>query len=1390
MLVDERPHDLGISTNVSYWSELVNLASAIASAPIAIVTVAVNDERSIVSQVGLNDEVAPGDCWAQFIPSESEPLTIEDALRSPEYSEHRWVTGSPYIRSLVAVRICTREGDAGSLIVADHRPRTFSTELLAQLSGLGSFTREWSTAGDIVTKSGTALNIAVRGLNALGASIAILDPDGIILAVNDAWTEPGAPNLVTGPGLIEVGANYVDGCEIHANADPQAGSIAGGIRSVLSGETKLFELEYASHNSEEHRWFLARVTPVPDPSHPSRPGAVITHEEITERRWAVEELRLSRQLISAISMATTVDSAVEETLRQICAVGKWNMGQAWIVAPDGQSIQCSQSWYADSDAWADFHAISAQLSSASGEGAIGRTWQSREPVVIANPEQELRADRGARLPAKRGYSAVMIPVLCNNAVVAVLEFFYTHRSSISERVFEFVCGLAAQVGGALRHKQDEVDLHFLTRQALIESEVRLRTVVSGSPVILFAINVSGIVTLSEGKGLKALGINPGDHVGRSIYEIYADYPEVLAAVDRALTGEPFSATVDLGPLSFDCQFTPDHNSDGELVGMIGVATDVTDRRAAQAESENRHRQLEEQQEELRIQQTQLEQTASELLEANFMAEQTARRFRELFDGLPAACCSFDRNGHVLEWNRSFEALVGRAADEIFSKPFWELMAAATDAKSVKASLSRLFTGTSFEGIQAKIQRPDGSVRYVLRNTFPLRGNEDRIIGGISACLDITELEGMKRQLAHQQQLLRSVVDADPNCIFVIDRKNRYTMVNQAMAAFTGISSSEMLGRSVLDFVPTETSNELCANVDVIESGDDIFIPEQLVTGADGLSRWMQTYKTPLVGASGKRELVLGISTDITERKQFERELTLAKEAAESANVAKSQFLANMSHELRTPLNAIIGFSEILDDRTFGELNEKQARYVGHVLTSGRHLLQLINDILDLAKIEAGRLELERCRFEPTTAMSDVLNIVRPIASKKDITLTLRTAAAPAFIEADQPKFKQILYNLLSNAIKFTEEGGQVTMEAEQKGDSLRVLVTDTGIGIKKEDCSRIFGEFEQVDSSYGRTQQGTGLGLALTKKLVELHEGRIWVESEDGKGSTFSFDMPIGLTAASPQDQPVAESPDDPIDRCLSESGTRVRQPRLVLVVEDNDAAAELLTGYVEDEGYRVVRARDGEEALRLVAEKRPWAITLDMRLPKMDGRRVLSKLKSNEETHDIPVVVISIMKNRHEALELGAVEYLAKPVDRRQIQKVLSDIRKSHTADDPRRILIVDDMPANVEIMATALSKNGFQVLQAFGGQEAVDIALVEMPDLIILDLRMPGMNGFDVIDELQKHPQTKHIPIIVNTAEEITAELRRRLSGDVQAVVSKVTKDVLVDRLRGWKSHKLDAA
>jgi len=564
-----------------------------------------------------------------------------------------------------------------------------------------------------------------------------------------------------------------------------------------------------------------------------------------------------------------------------------------------------------------------------------------------------------------------------------------------------------------------------------------------------------------------------------------------------------------------------------------------------------------------------------------------------------------------------------------------------------------------------------------------------------------------------------------------------------------------------------------------------------------------------------RQANTALQAEVAERQRAEAAAQEAREVAETATRVKSEFLANMSHELRTPLNAIIGFSEILEDQTFGEMNKRQARYVTNILTSGRHLLQLINDILDLAKIEAGRLELAVETFEVPAALQDVANIVKTLANKKNIILTVDLPPHLPPLTADQPKFKQIMYNLLSNAIKFTPDGGTVTVtarverESGRVGDSaenggrgdeetkrpgddassatlsptpplpssryLRIAVSDTGIGIKAEDQDRVFGEFEQVDSSYARQQQGTGLGLALTRRLVELHGGRIWVESEgtEGMGATFVFTLPVPSSGEAEEEPDAAagDSGDVPATR----SG--VHRP-VVLVVEDNRQASELLELYLAEADYDVVHAFDGEQAIEMLRDLKPDAITLDIMLPKKDGLQVLAELKTMPGQQDIPVIIVSMTDDRDVGFSLGAVDFLVKPVDKSRLIEALHHARLI-TGKDDLSVLVVDDEPKTVELLTDLLQHHNYRVLPAYGGQEAIDIAIAQLPDLIILDLMMPEVTGFEVVQRLREHEKAREIPILIFTAKDITEEDRQGLTNHIRAIVPKSGKEELLREL-----------
>jgi signal transduction histidine kinase/CheY-like chemotaxis protein len=516
----------------------------------------------------------------------------------------------------------------------------------------------------------------------------------------------------------------------------------------------------------------------------------------------------------------------------------------------------------------------------------------------------------------------------------------------------------------------------------------------------------------------------------------------------------------------------------------------------------------------------------------------------------------------------------------------------------------------------------------------------------------------------------------------------------------------------------------------------------------------------LLAALGAQTVILTERRAIlSEQERLASELAATVEALRAASQAKSDFVASMSHELRTPLNAIIGFSELM----LAEPKRDQEivvpfEWVEHIHSSGNHLLSLINDVLDLAKIEAGRLDLQPEPFDLATAVSESLAGLRPLAERK--ALRLESGVEPLAVVADRGRFRQILYNLLSNAIKFTREEGSVRVEARRSDGEVLVSVVDTGIGIAPEDQVHVFEEFRQVGER-DQTQAGTGLGLALTRRLVEAHGGRIELESAAGEGSRFTVFLPQ-------PEKPAVPAAPEPTPAAVPHAGLRERPE--VLLVEDDPSAVRLLRTYLEADGYDVRVATTGEAGLEEARQRPPAAILLDILLPGMDGWEVLRRLKADDRLRDIPAIILTVVDERDVGLALGAVDYFLKPVDRQALLDRLS--RYTFTAKVKQkkvRVLVVDDDAATRETVGAALRQEGFEVLTAAGGREAVQLARADAIDLILCDLIMPDLDGFEVVAALKSDAKTRETPILILTAHELTAAEKAALNGNIVGVVGK---------------------
>jgi PAS domain S-box-containing protein len=609
-----------------------------------------------------------------------------------------------------------------------------------------------------------------------------------------------------------------------------------------------------------------------------------------------------------------------------------------------------------------------------------------------------------------------------------------------------------------------------------------------------------------------------------------------------------------------------------------------------------------------------------------------------------------------------------------------------------------------------------------------------------------EMVQAQAELQEREERFRLLFAANPLPMWVYDRETlAFLEVNDAAVAQYGYGRDEFLGMRITDIRPPEDVPEVLA--DVARERRDL----------ETRKAWRHRRKDGTildVEISSQvidfqhRRAVLVLAQDVTARNRL-MAIELANRELERASQMKSEFLANMSHELRTPLNAIIGFSEILYDEHFGTLNDRQKRYITNVLGSGRHLLELVNDILDISKIEAGRMELHREEVAVGALVQEAIAAILPLAQKKGIALTVEGADADLVVHADKSRLTQNLNNLLANAIKFTPDGGNVEVVCAADANLASIAVRDTGIGIAAEDQQRVFREFEQIDTSHGRQQQGTGLGLTLTKRLIELHGGTIRLQSAVGAGSTFTVSLPRVVPAA---------------DR---EAGGNV-----VLIVEDDPASLELLQVYLAEAGYVTRCTERRDSALALARETRPAGIILDIVLQGGEAWDLLAQLKTDPITRAIPVVIVSILDEQQRGLALGASEYLVKPVVRRELLSVLQHVVENRAPRDGTawRVLAVDDQIEALELIELALADTPFRLIRASSGAEALALLETLRPDIFLVDLVMEPLSGFDVIDAVLSTPSLRDLPIIVLTAKDLTAAEREHLAQSAVAVLPKI--------------------
>ena len=725
-------------------------------------------------------------------------------------------------------------------------------------------------------------------------------------------------------------------------------------------------------------------------------------------------------------------------------------------------------------------------------------------------------------------------------------------------------------------------------------------------------------------------------------------------------------------------------------------------------------------------------------------------FRALAENLPQLTWMAEPDGAITWFNRRWYDYTGTTPEQMQGWGWRAVHHPDHAARAEESYRAALEAGTVWEET-FPLRGLDGRYRWFLSRAVPIPDEEGRISRWFGANTDITEQRRAEARAIAAERRLRFALQVARIGSWswnfdgeVLEADEGFRSLFDLPAGEDDLAAHDFLAR----IHPEDEARVMATFQEARETRGEFDLEFRIVTGT-GEVRWAVARGTVERRPFGRGFYALGITWDVTDRKRHEEELATAKVAAEEANRAKSQFIANMSHELRTPLSAIIGYSELLKEEVedLGEVGIPIGEDLGKIETSARHLLSLINGVLDLSKIEAGKMEVEVEPFEIAPLVREVCDTVESLMAKKDNRFVADLPEGLGAMRSDPVKLRQCLFNLLSNAVKFTE-AGEVTLAVERAGDRLLFRVSDTGIGMTPDQQARLFQRFTQADVSTTRRFGGTGLGLALTRAFAGMLGGDIAVQSEEGQGTTFTLTLPADATP------PPEEAP----------APTLEPRPEQVLVIDDDPHMRELLTRFLGRDGLAVAVAHDGEAGLAMARDLQPSAILLDVMMPRMDGWAVLSALKSDPDVAEIPVIMISMVREKGLAYSLGAADYLIKPVDWTRLKAALDRHRRPSS---PGLALVVEGDPAARAELAQLLSTEGWEAADAPDAEGARRLMADWRPDLLLVNLEQPEVGGFAFLRDLGRDAALRAIPVIALTEGGLPAEERSRLRDRVRQVI-----------------------
>lgn len=756
-------------------------------------------------------------------------------------------------------------------------------------------------------------------------------------------------------------------------------------------------------------------------------------------------------------------------------------------------------------------------------------------------------------------------------------------------------------------------------------------------------------------------------------------------------------------------------------------------------------------------------------------KRTAQLLSRVMDNAPVGLAFVDADSRLRRGNPLFASTLGRPDDALAGQHIFD--AYPDLAAKLRGPLDEVISGQAGT-TEVELLLPDGkgSERVFAFSLFPLfltkRGEKPIDRGAGLIVSDETDTREAQRRIRDSEARFRMIADNIPQMAWIADSDGRISWYNKRWYEFTGTTTEDMEGDGSRKVHHPDHEARVVAEFENALKTGEVWEDTFPLRSADGTYRWFLSQALPIRDDTGRVFRWFGTNTDVTRQRAFEEELEAARDAAEAANLAKSQFLANMSHELRTPLSAVIGYTEMLEEEVEDIGQEGLLDDLKKIKSNARHLLSLINDVLDLSKIEADRMEVFVETFHISEMVADVVSTVGSLIEKKGNKIAIEEIGELGAMRSDQVKLRQCLINLFSNAAKFTENGtirlvGERILRDGQ--DWISLAICDDGIGMSLEQTQKLFERFTQADASTTRRFGGTGLGLAITRSFCRLLGGDITVSSEEGKGSCFTMLIPAEIETAQP------EAIIDSMPAAGAEGDGRAG---LVLVIDDDQSARDLMTRFLIKEGFAVQTAGDGVNGLRLAKDLRPSVILLDVTMPRMDGWSVLASLKADPVLASIPVVMVTVIDEHGLGYSLGASDYLLKPVEWDRLKSVIDRLNVSGASD----ILAIDDDEDTLARTSVMLERAGFKVETAVNGALGLDKAREKKPDLVLLDLMMPVMDGLAFLREFRDNSEWADVPVVVLTSKDITREDWQILNGKADRVLTKgmVNMRDLVAQLR----------